>query len=53
MHQLCTIVVLVSERIVVDVYDDVSTDEDEEGTKIFKNEISRNPPARPMISKMY
>lgn len=53
MHQLCTIVVFVTERIVVAVYDDVSTEDDDEGTKMFSSEISRNPPVRPMISKMY
>ncbi len=53
MHQLCTIVVFVTERIVVAVYDDVSTEDDDEGTKMFSSEISRKPPVRPMISKMY
>lgn len=53
MHQLWTMVVLVTARIVEEVYWEVSTVEVEEGAKMLTKDTNRKPTVTAASNKMY
>jgi len=53
MHQLWTIVEFVSKRMVIELYELVLTDVDDEGAKMFRKEINKKPLIIRVNNKMY
>ena len=53
MLQLCTIVVFVSRRILTELYEEVSTFDETEGTRMLRYEINKKPAAMAAIRRIY